>query len=204
MNMGRNLGTVWRITFFDWINRRLMPRPRSAKGPRKAGHFTQAERVAVASPDGSCHNREHTPRPCNGKASAAAHVEITASNGLIMVTPDRICWLTHWEITEIGSGSTDFQACVTDLQVAQPPEGKAPSSEVTDLPVQPTTIGSNTPDFLPEQQTRTALARMPGKEQARGCVQSSSRRHTRAGWYPQRNAQSICSRCSVHRVPQRE
>src|SRR5882724_7425255 len=90
MNMGRNFVTVW-STFFGWINRRLLSRPRCAEGPRKTDHFAQAERVAVASPDGSCHNREHTPRFRNGKAGAAAHVEITASKGLIMVTPDRIC-----------------------------------------------------------------------------------------------------------------
>src|SRR6266436_3785866 len=110
MNVGRNLGTVCGITFFGWINGGLLARPRGAEGPRKADHFTQAERVAIASPDGSCHNREHTPRPRNGKASAAANVEITASKGLIMVTPDRICWHTHWKITEICGGITDLQA----------------------------------------------------------------------------------------------
>jgi len=110
MNVGRNLGTVWGITFFGWINRCLLSRPRRAEGPRKADHFTQAERVAVASPDGSCHNREHTPRSRNCKAGAAAQVEITASKGLIMVTSDRICWRTHWKITRICGGITDLQA----------------------------------------------------------------------------------------------
>ena len=40
MNMGRNLGTVWGITFFDGVDR-LLSRPRRAEGPRKADHFTQ-------------------------------------------------------------------------------------------------------------------------------------------------------------------
>ncbi len=110
MNVGRDLGTVWGITFFDWINYRLLARPRCAERPGKAEHFTQAERVAVASPDGSCHNRDHTPRPCNGKAGTAAHIKITDSTGLIMVTPDRICWRTHREIAKIPLGG------ITDLQ----------------------------------------------------------------------------------------
>ena len=50
MNVDRDLGTVWGITFFDWINYRMLARPRCAERPGKAEHFTQAERVAVASP----------------------------------------------------------------------------------------------------------------------------------------------------------
>src|ERR1700737_2889972 len=52
---------------------------------------------------------------------------------------------------------------MTDLQGAQRPEGKAPSNEVTDIPVQPTTIRSNTPDFFRNNKRIQPLHVCPGK-----------------------------------------